>query len=361
MRHVFLVPDAAAAITGGNLYNAALVGALRDAGVDAIARPLSAGEPTHDDGPEARYWLDSLYLDALPRLRRAGRRVRLVAHWLPSLARLGVVPAPAELSDEERAALALADGFVVPSAFMASALAALGAAARPVTVVAPGLDAAALDAAALDAALLDAAAPEAPATVERGGPLRAIVVANVVPNKRVLPLLDALAPALRAGAALALTIAGSVTMDRDYARACADRVASDPALGAAVRLAGAVAHEALLARVAASELLLSPSCMESFGLALAEARALGVPVVARAGGNAAAHVEPRAGGILADSDAALAEACARLAADRDELGRRRAAARAARPPRRSWADAARDFLAAQRGAPSQPQRAPGSE
>ncbi|MGZ3427153.1 MAG: hypothetical protein ACXVCV_10925, partial [Polyangia bacterium] len=42
-----------------------------------------------------------------------------------------------------------------------------------------------------------------------------------------------------------------------------------------------------------------------------------------------------------------------LAADVDERSRRRAAARAARPAARDWAEAARDFLAAQ--------RAPGSE
>jgi glycosyltransferase involved in cell wall biosynthesis len=82
---------------------------------------------------------------------------------------------------------------------------------------------------------------------------------------------------------------------------------------------------------------------------LAEARALGVPVVARAGGNSAAHVEARAGGVLVHDDNALAAECARLARDRDERGRRRAAARACRPPARRWADAARDLIATTAG------------
>jgi glycosyltransferase involved in cell wall biosynthesis len=123
-------------------------------------------------------------------------------------------------------------------------------------------------------------------------------------------------------------------------------LASEPALAAAVTLAGPVAHDRLLALMAASDVLLSPSRMESFGLALAEARALGVPIVACAGGNSAAHVEARAGGVLVADEAALAAECARLAQDREERRRRRAAARAGRPAPRGWADAARDLLAA---------------
>jgi glycosyltransferase involved in cell wall biosynthesis len=337
MTHVFVVPDPAAMISGGNLYNASLLAALRDAGTRVTARELTPAEAAHDDGPDAVYWIDSLYLDALPQLRRAGRRTNLIAHYLPSLVQRGSIPAPAQLSASEQAALAAADGFLVPSPFMARVLLELGAAPRPVLVVAPGV-----------VALESPAPPREPGAV-----LSAIVVANVVPNKRVLPFLDALAPSLRAGTRLCVTVAGSLTMDSDHARACQERVASDPALAAAVRFAGPLAHAELLGRVAASDLLVSPSCMESFGLALAEARALGVPIVARVGGNSAAHVDPRAGGVLAESDEALAQACVELAADRDELARRRTAARAARPAARDWADAAREFLAAQ--------RAPGTE
>jgi glycosyltransferase involved in cell wall biosynthesis len=91
--------------------------------------------------------------------------------------------------------------------------------------------------------------------------------------------------------------------------------------------------------------------MESFGLALAEARALGVPIVARAGGNAAAHVDAAAGGRLVGDDAALAAECALLARDPAERQARRAAAQAARSRSRSrsWADAARDLLTAATG------------
>src|SRR5262249_10204721 len=160
--------------------------------------------------------------------------------------------------------------------YMARALSALGAgaASRPLLVVEPGLDA---------------------ALRHRGGRpggerdvVHGILVANLVAGKGVLPFLEALAPHLRAGAPVALTVIGSLAMDSVYAAACQERVAREPALAAAVRFVGPLPHAEVLARLDASDLLVSPSRMESFGLALAEARALGVPIVARAGGNAAA-------------------------------------------------------------------------
>src|SRR5581483_1295382 len=97
--------------------------------------------------------------------------------------------------------------------------------------------------------------------------------------------------------------------------------------------------------LAAADVLVSASRMESFGMALAEARALGVPILARAGGNAASLVDFASGGELCSDDAQLAHALVALAQDRDELRAR--AARAARHRLvRSWHDAAAEFVAA---------------
>jgi len=332
MKLVFVIPDVAAMISGGNVYNAALVSALRAAGAEVHVRTLADAEVANDAAPGERWLVDSLYLDALPRLRARSRRTILLAHYLPSLVAAGAVPSPPALPPAERAALAAADAAVVPSRFMAGALGQLAMAAERIVVVAPGIE-------------VPAAATAATESDDRPA-LHAIVVANLVPGKRVLPLFDALEPELRAGLPLRLTVAGSLTMDAGYAESCRARLAAAPRLADAVTLVGPVAHDRLLALLAASDVLLSPSCMESFGLALAEARALGVPIVARAGGNSAAHVEARAGGVMVRDDATLAAECARLARDRDERRRRRQAARACRPPPRRWADAARDLLAA---------------
>jgi glycosyltransferase involved in cell wall biosynthesis len=264
---IFVVPEMTAEITGGNLYNLGLTRALgararvvdRD-GAEAVLR---------EDG--APCFVDSLYLDELPRLRRIAPRasLRLLAHYLPSLV------AGAPISEGERAALACADGSLVPSAFMARVL------PLRAIVVAPAIE-------------IDFA-PRAPSRSER---LRAVMVANLVEGKGVLPFIEALGDA-----AIELEIIGSTTHDRAYAEACRARA------GAQVRFAGALPHAQTIERVRAGDVLVSASRMESFGLALAEARALGVPMVARAGGNAAAHVESHAGGALLDSDASLSRSC----------------------------------------------------
>jgi glycosyltransferase involved in cell wall biosynthesis len=324
-RHVFVVPELTAMISGGNLYNLGLSSALRAAGaaVLVVDRDGAAAAIADDD----HVWIDSLFLDALPALAGRGARVGLLAHYLPSLVARGAVPEAAALGDGERAAIAAAAAFLAPSAYMGRALVALGAAARRVLVVAPGLEIA-----------------PAPADAT-GDVVAATIVANLVPGKGVLPFLDALARQLDDGAPLRLTIIGSDAFDGAYARACRACVAATPALVATVRFAGARAHAETLAAIAQSDLLLSPSRMESFGLALAEARAAGTPILARDGGNAAAHVDERAGGQLFFDDETLAAACARLLRDRAELARRRAAAAAGRPPLRRWRDAAAELLA----------------
>jgi glycosyltransferase involved in cell wall biosynthesis len=104
-----------------------------------------------------------------------------------------------------------------------------------------------------------------------------------------------------------------------------------------------MAHEVVLDSIRARDLLISASRMESYGMALAEARAAGTPILARSGGNAAAHVGANTGGELFADDAALAKAVVRLAREPGELRRRAVLARGARTAR-TWGDAASDFI-----------------
>lgn len=298
----FVVPEPAAEITGGNLYNRGLIAAVRQAGVDVRVMDRDGERGRERQGELCL--VDSLYLADLPRFAPCW----LLAHYLPAL-----VEGRGTLSAVERAALLAAEGVVVPSAFMADALARLAPEPRPFEVVAPGLE-------------LDH--PEA-ARVSR-----AVLVANLVPGKGVLELLRALG-----SRRLPLAVIGALDHDPAYVAACR-------AAAPWVDFLGPCSHPETLAAVAASDFLISASRMESFGFALAEGRALGVPIVALARGNAGAHVEEAAGGRLVASHEALADECVRLAEDEAELERRRSAARARRSPPRAWADAARDFAVA---------------
>lgn len=293
----FIAPDRLASISGGNVYNRGLLSALEEAGADVAIVARDARRP------EGLCFVDSLYLDVVPRFAPC----HLLAHYLPCLV-AGTGPSPVE-----RVALASVAGFVAPSAFMADALERLAPAPRPAVVVEPGVDVAHVS---------------VPPTS------RAVLVANLVPGKGVLAFLRALG-----GRPLPLVVVGRTDVDPEYAWQCR-------AAAPGVDFVGACPHAAAIALVAASDFLVSSSRVESFGFALAEARALGVPIVARAGGNVAAHVAVEAGGRLFETDEELADECVRLGRDRAEVARRRRMAYDARPPARTWADAARSFLQA---------------
>jgi glycosyltransferase involved in cell wall biosynthesis len=330
VHHRFVVPDLAGPSTGGTVYDRELVRALRAESVSVDVLDVAGAERALAAGEAGTYWLDTLFLGALPRLRRsAGReqRVGLLAHYLPGLVRYGASVTRGELTPEEAGALEHADAFVAPSAFMRETLEHLGAGARAIGVVEPGR-------------LARGLAPPPEPRAE----LRALMVAHLVPGKGVDRLLAALATTLEPGDELALEVAGSFTQDVSYAEGC--RVfARAPSLRERVTLLGELPPEGVNERLAACDLVLSASSMESFGMALAEARTLGVPIVARAGGNVERLVSASAGGELVADAAGVAAACVALCRERAELARRRERARANPLPARPWSRAAADFAA----------------
>jgi glycosyltransferase involved in cell wall biosynthesis len=96
--------------------------------------------------------------------------------------------------------------------------------------------------------------------------------------------------------------------------------------------------ERLLQELARAHVLVSASRIESFGMAIAEARACGCVVLARKGG----HVESQLDDPVANSDAELADQLLELARDSSLLHAR--LARVKPPPARSWSDVAREFM-----------------
>jgi glycosyltransferase involved in cell wall biosynthesis len=326
--HWFIVPPLDGPISGGTLYNRELLSALRGAGQHAEALDLEAGRAALAGGTLGVFWLDTLYLPAFAELEllSRGRALGLIAHYLPSLLPHGETLMAGNLAPDEALALARATHFLVPSTFMARTLVRLGAARSPLFVVEPGRPAPAV-AAAL-----------------RGPAVRALCVANLVPNKGVEPLLSALARELDGQDPFELELAGALDLDPPYVTACRAWL-EHPILRSRVKLLGAVAHERVCALMRRSNLLLSASRMESYGMALAEARSLGIPLLALRGGNAEALVGAVSGGQLVDDEVELARATARLARDAIEHERRLSLAYERRLAPRTWADAARELSA----------------
>jgi glycosyltransferase involved in cell wall biosynthesis len=212
------------------------------------------------------------------------------------------------------AALGPTTRVIATSAWTASELIRLGMVDEPrVTVAVPGSD-------------------DGP--VSRGGPGELLCVGAVAPHKGQDILLDAL-DRLR-GLDWTCTVVGSRQADPDFAH----RIAMSAArFGSRVRMPGVLHAEALRTAYQRAGLLIAPSRAESFGMAIADARRRGLPVIAAAVGGIPEAV---AGGgallVRADDPVALAAALEQWMTDPALRARLRDEAAAARPRAPRWSD-----------------------
>ncbi len=268
MNHTFVVPPLDGPLSGGTLYNRSLIAALQHRGATVQIRRTPPPEP-------GWIWVDSLFLDRVPEWAR-GRSVGLLTHYLPSLVERGALHSESELQPFERDALQAAHALVVPSPYLRDVVRTVSPQAAPIAVVVPGVS--------------DLAQPsDAPPS----GPFVAVIVANVTPGKGILELLQALGTT-SSTASWTLRIVGGLEFDPDYAARCQEAAAALPGV---VEFMGAMSHPACLRVLRSCHLLVSSSSMESYGMALADARACGVPILARRGGNVDNLVDPSRGGV----------------------------------------------------------------
>ncbi len=342
-RLALLLPGDPDTPTGGYLYDRQLVAGLRARGWDVELRLLDASFPAPTaaalagaaaalaslpDGALAM--VDGLAFGAMPREAAAeAARLRLVAlvHH-PLAAETGLDPDRArQLRESESAALAAARAVIVTSPETAQALRAdYGVAAAALTVIEPG-----------------APDPSPPRGARRAGALRLLCVATLVPRKGHALLLQALAA--RGGSDWTLDCVGSDRRDL----ACAQQLrelARTLRLEQQVRFRGELPQADLLAAYAAADLFVLPAWYEGYGMAVAEAVAHGLPVVATAVGAAPRVVGDEAGLLVPPGDATALAAALRRVLD-DAALRTRLAAGAARRARAlpRWPDAARQCAA----------------
>lgn len=343
---VFAVPGDPETRTGGYLYDRRLADELRALGHEVTWLRLPDGFPQGDAAtlgltrqqllalPEASLVLiDGLAFGAMPALAaELAPRLRLVAlvHH-PLGLETGLDPATAAAwLERERGALRHAERIVVTSAVTGATLAAeLGVPPERITVAVPGTD---------------------PAPLARGGDGSVpalLAVGSVIPRKDFTTLLRACAQI--ADRAWHLRIVGS--LDRDPAEAARIR-ALVTALGLEPRivLSGELSPEAITAAYDAADLVVSSSRYEGFGMALAEALARGLPIVAAAGGALASWL-PSDAAVLVEpgSPDALALALRCLLDDRHRLVRLREGALRARATLTRWPETAATVAAALAG------------
>lgn len=149
--------------------------------------------------------------------------------------------------------------------------------------------------------------------------LRLLSVATVTPRKGHLVLIEALARVHRTG--WQLQCIGSTMRDPAHVALVRATIAAH-GLAARVSLDDEMPQDALGAAYDAADLFVLPSFHEGYGMALAEAMAHGLPIVATRAGAIPETVPESAGILVAPGDpAALATALARLLDDRALLAR----------------------------------------
>jgi glycosyltransferase involved in cell wall biosynthesis len=163
-------------------------------------------------------------------------------------------------------------------------------------------------------------------------PVRFVTAMRLAPRKRAMPLLKMFAAA-RGGAVprqVRLAIAGAGPQ-----RQRLERYALEHGLAGDVAFLGRLSRPDLRETYLASDVFVQPSVMESFGLAALEARATGLPVIARSQTGLTEFVTDEVEGLLVDDDAGMAQAMARIALD-DELRLKLTRHNMADEPQQTW-------------------------
>jgi glycosyltransferase involved in cell wall biosynthesis len=150
------------------------------------------------------------------------------------------------------------------------------------------------------------------------GPLRLLMVGNLIPRKNLHTLLSALAQL--PGDDWQLEVVGSLDTDAEYVRHVKAQI-QDLDLSDRVSLLGTLTGEQLAVRYAESQLLAAPSSYEGFGLVYLEGKSYGVPALASTTGAAREVVTHDLDGFLVNpaNPGAMAELVFGLHHDRAKL------------------------------------------
>lgn len=325
----FIFPGDPQTRTGGYAYGREIIAAMQRAGVAVATVALPDGFPVPsaevrrqageilDRIPDgASVIFDGLACGALPeevaRLVARTRVVALVHHPLSDES--GIQESDAKiLFKSEKDSLSYVHHTIVTSNFTARRMRDFGVGEDRLTVIEPGTDPASLAQGSSD-----------------GAPVALLAVASVTPRKAYPDLLNALAPLT--ALEWRLDCVGGLDMDRAHAAAVLDQAAQ---FGDRVRFHGALPSESLSALYQQADLFVSPSHYEGYGMAIAEAAARGLPILAASGGAVPFTTGGRAALLVEPGDVpALSTALKKLITQEDArtaLRERSLAARGALP------------------------------
>ncbi len=295
MKHYFVLPNNRALPSGGNLYNQYLIEALIEKGATVEILDFTVFKNHYEQEIEGIYWLDTLFMEDLHFLKKSTSdkiQFWLLTHFLQSLQPNEGQSATA-LFQQEHKVLQYLDGFLVPSPFMAEYLEDKGLEQEKLILPPPS--------------------PSKEEIIIQSVPLfgrleglKGLIVANLIECKGVLPFLQALSKYSTTN--YTLTIVGRTDIEPDYTQQCYKLVESHPILKQTVMIHGTIPHQKTLELYQTHHCFISPSFMETYGMAIQEANTYQLPVLGLNRGNVPFHIEEGVNGKLLDTSEALAKA-----------------------------------------------------
>ncbi len=291
-RLVFVVPQPDEFHSGGNIYNANLIGALKDLKVDCtIAQP--ADLLRLEIRKNSFLFWDTLYLDQL-RYLNANDNNWLIVHHLESLYPSKGYSSDQWFEENEAALLKKFDGFLVSSDFTSNYLKSKGFSKEKIIAIEPALD-------------------RKPEISSRDfQTVNALMVANLQERKGIEPFLKSLSEK-ELPSNLKITLAGSDQFEPEYAQKCLRMIENSPTLGKNFHYLGQASPEEIWALYQQVNLFISTAFMETYGMAIQEAAATGLPLLVLNGGNAANHVKEAKNGMVSQDMSDLVDKLCRIA------------------------------------------------
>lgn len=281
----FVIPDVNAFQSGGNIYNKNLITGLEQHGYAIKVMDLAQFKKQSISQLQGYYFFDTLYFTQLDQVfikKNKQTQFWLIVHHLESLYPPKNWTAANYFLQKEKPLLILFDGFLTSSQFTADYLMKYELGQTKI-VIPPAID--------------FRPAPIIPKSTQ---PIKALIVANLVERKGILPFLEKLAISTlgQNSNQLQIYLAGSDEIEKAYAQECLTLIAKNQTLNKIIRYQGQLSSTKLYSFYQQANLFVSTAFMETYGMALQEARSFGLPILALQGGNVGAHIKHGSTGFL---------------------------------------------------------------
>lgn len=287
MKIYFVLPPNTHLISGGNLYNAHLIAELKKQYSAVEIINFSNYQQLIETKENAIFFIDTLFMEQLAELnwsennrQKKHQKNYLITHHLESLYPPKNWTQAQYFNQKELPILKQLDGFLATSKFTQNYLINKGLKHKHIFAISPALCFKPL------------------VKTRHYERLNALVVANLVERKGILPLLKTLAKQQLNAGDFTLTIIGTNTIEPAYAKQCADLINSNKFLKNKIKLLGALPQKEVESYYQKSNLFISAASMETYGMALQEAVAYRLPLLVLEGGNSKNHVIKNTNGFV---------------------------------------------------------------